>query len=141
MWIQNNNPKSSPPTGPSCTKTPWLSHQATQTCDRRNQSKELINLVTKSVISEDDIGEKACVTFISDRVIGDGNMWDKMTKVDLKSNTPSKVIHMKLADRRKTDIFCQNGRSCWNMTRHRAAGSYQRVRVLQRVTCTVCRQR
>jgi hypothetical protein len=51
---------------------------------------ELANLVTMSVmpedvtLSQDDIGEKAYVTFIHDRVIGDGHMWNKMTKVNLK---------------------------------------------------------
>ena len=73
------------------------------------EGTELLNMVTKSVmptevtqdiLAQDNVGEKAYVDFVSERLTGDKNMWDKMTKVKLKTwNSPAKVVQTKIADK------------------------------------------
>jgi hypothetical protein len=60
-------------------------------------SKEIIpQHIQDSILSTEQIGEEAFTSFVKDRITGEGNLWDKLTKVKLLNwTTAGKEIKMK----------------------------------------------
>ena len=60
-------------------------------------SKEIIpRCVHESILSTERVGMEAFKALVENRLVGDGNMWDKMTKVKLLSrNAASKEVKLK----------------------------------------------
>ena len=60
-------------------------------------SKELLdNKVQNSILSTEEVGKDAFKSFVNERIIGDGNLWDKMSKVKLLTwNAGTKEMQLK----------------------------------------------
>ena len=57
-------------------------------------SKEIIpQCVLESILSTERVGMEAFKAFVENRLVGDGNMWDRMTKFKLKAG--SEVLTLK----------------------------------------------
>ena len=89
-------------------------NQDSERCMFKLMSKEIIpDEVQQSILATEETGMKAYNTFVEDRILGNGNLWDKMTKVkqktwtsaakDLKLNIGSEILTLKVT----TSLFAR----------------------------------